>query len=359
MKQIVVLVFLILSQLALAQSPQGIPYQAIARNASGVAIANTAVKVRFSIRDSIASGAIKYQETHNSTTSALGLFSVNVGMGTVVSGAFSGINWGKNAKFLQVELNTTGGTTFTDLGTTQMMSVPYALYAGTFSNSGNQSWLGPTNTNVFSNNSIWTCPSGVFEIEVEIFGSSGGGGGSKTPTFCPGYTNIYYIRGARGGRGGYTLTRVPVQPGTDYQIVVGRGGYGGGALISGLTYYPDGKGEAGQISSFGNLLALTGGTGGGIGCIYPGSPEIITGTDGPSNNYYQNLPQDKISNYQSANYNYRTSYNGQLNNLFDSYVPSSAKIRPELNIGGYGNPPNGDIPSCGGNGLPGLIILRY
>jgi uncharacterized protein (TIGR02145 family) len=112
-----------------AQAPQGIPYQAIARNASGVAIANTAVKVRFSIRDSIATGAIKYQETHIPTTSALGLFSVNVGMGTVVSGTFSGINWGKNAKFLQVELNTTGGTTYTDLGTTQMMSVPYALQA--------------------------------------------------------------------------------------------------------------------------------------------------------------------------------------------------------------------------------------
>jgi uncharacterized protein (TIGR02145 family) len=87
------------------------------------------VKVRFSIRDSIATGAIKYQETHNPTTSALGLFSVNVGMGTVVSGTFSGINWGKNAKFLQVELNTSGGTTYTDLGTTQMMSVPYALQA--------------------------------------------------------------------------------------------------------------------------------------------------------------------------------------------------------------------------------------
>ena len=112
-----------------AQAPQGIPYQAIARNASGVAIANTAVKVRFSIRDSIATGAIKYQETHNPTTSALGLFSVNVGMGTLVSGSFSGINWGKNAKFLQVEMDPAGGTTYTNLGTTQMMSVPFAMNA--------------------------------------------------------------------------------------------------------------------------------------------------------------------------------------------------------------------------------------
>jgi len=112
-----------------AQAPQGIPYQAIARNASGVAIANTSVKVRFSIRDSIATGPVRYQETHSPTTSALGLFSVNVGMGLVVSGSFSGINWGKNAKFLQVELDPAGGSSYTDLGTTQMMSVPYALFS--------------------------------------------------------------------------------------------------------------------------------------------------------------------------------------------------------------------------------------
>jgi hypothetical protein len=134
LKVIIFFCLLTSSFLLKAQAPQGIPYQAIARNASGVAIANTAVKVRFSIRDSIATGAIKYQETHNPTTSALGLFSVNVGMGTVVSGTFSGINWGKNAKFLQLELNTTGGTTYTNLGTTQMMSVPYAMYAGVAGN---------------------------------------------------------------------------------------------------------------------------------------------------------------------------------------------------------------------------------
>jgi uncharacterized protein (TIGR02145 family) len=124
-------IFFSLVSKSLAQAPQGIPYQAIARNASGQAIASTAVKVRFSIRDSIATGAIKYQETHNPTTSALGLFSVNVGMGTVVSGTFSGINWGKNAKFLQVEMDPAGGSTYTDLGTTQMMSVPYALHSNT------------------------------------------------------------------------------------------------------------------------------------------------------------------------------------------------------------------------------------
>ena len=114
----------------MAQVPQGISYQAIARNAAGQPSSATAVRVRFTIRDSLATGAIRYRETHNPTTTALGLFTVNVGMGTVVSGSFSGISWGKNAKFLQVELDPAGGNTFTDMGTTQMMSVPYALQSG-------------------------------------------------------------------------------------------------------------------------------------------------------------------------------------------------------------------------------------
>jgi uncharacterized protein (TIGR02145 family) len=140
-----------------AQAPLGIPYQAIARNASGAAIASTAVRVRFSIRDSIATGIIRYQETHNPTTSALGLFSVNVGRGTVVSGSFAGINWGRNAKFLQVELDPAGGTSYTDLGTTQMMSVPYALNALTAQTAANGLNNGTaTNQMMYWNGSSWT-----------------------------------------------------------------------------------------------------------------------------------------------------------------------------------------------------------
>ncbi len=153
MKKLYFLFYLLTSSFLLfAQAPQGIPYQAIARNASGVAIANTAVKVRFSIRDSIATGAIKYQETHNPTTSTLGLFSVNVGMGTAGSGTFSGINWGKNAKFLQVEMDPAGGENYTDLGTTQMLSVPYALYA---ENSGSN----PVTPKSLPNPSMYSSPS--------------------------------------------------------------------------------------------------------------------------------------------------------------------------------------------------------
>ncbi len=128
MKQLLnIFVLVLLANVAIAQAPQGIPYQAVARNSSGAILASTAISVRFTIRDSIATGAIKYRETFSVTTTAQGMFSVNVGQGTVVSGTFAGINWGTNAKFMQVELDPAGGSSYIDMGTTQMMSVPYSL----------------------------------------------------------------------------------------------------------------------------------------------------------------------------------------------------------------------------------------
>jgi hypothetical protein len=112
-----------------AQSPQAIPYQAIVRNASGNIISNQPVKLRFSIHDSLATGTIVYKEIHTLSTNAQGLVNVNIGQGSVQTGSFNSINWGKNGKFIQTEMDALNNNTYTDLGTTQMMSVPYALYA--------------------------------------------------------------------------------------------------------------------------------------------------------------------------------------------------------------------------------------
>ena len=127
--------FLVLAGTAIAQVPQVIPYQAVARNAQGQPLASRAVKVRFSVLDSTATGTAVYVETHPTSTTALGLFAVNVGMGTPTTGNFSNINWGVNSKFLKVELDTTAsGNNYIDLGTQQMMSVPYALYSNNSTN---------------------------------------------------------------------------------------------------------------------------------------------------------------------------------------------------------------------------------
>jgi hypothetical protein len=112
-----------------AQAPQGIPYQSIIRNGSGALIINQSVTVRFSIHDSTLLGPVVYQETQTPTTSNLGMITITIGQGTPNIGNFSSINWGNSSKFMQVELDTAGGSSYINLGTQQMMSVPYSLYS--------------------------------------------------------------------------------------------------------------------------------------------------------------------------------------------------------------------------------------
>lgn len=130
MKNIFTILFCCLLFAAAAQAPQGINYQAVARNNAGAVLVNQSIGLRLSIREATINGPTIYTETHTVTTNQFGLFSVVVGSGTVTQGLFSGIVWGNgNNKYLRVEIDAVGGTTYTDMGTTQLQSVPYALYA--------------------------------------------------------------------------------------------------------------------------------------------------------------------------------------------------------------------------------------
>lgn len=113
----------------MAQSPQVFNYQAIARNTNGTPIVNQAIKVQFSIHNISVTGNVIYQETDTATTNAFGLFTTQIGNGVVQQGNFSSISWAKGAKFLNVAFDPTGGNNFIDMGTTQLISVPYALYS--------------------------------------------------------------------------------------------------------------------------------------------------------------------------------------------------------------------------------------
>jgi hypothetical protein len=110
------------------QVPQGINYQGVARNTSGVALTNQAIGLRFTFHSGSPTGPTAYQETHSVTTSSLGLFSLVLGAGTPVSGTFSTIDW-VMATYLEVEMDPAGGTSYTAMGTAQMVSVPYAQLA--------------------------------------------------------------------------------------------------------------------------------------------------------------------------------------------------------------------------------------
>ena len=124
---LILILFLFLAPTLYSQAPQSIPYQAVVRNTDGSMMAEAAMTITFKIHDNTATGTVVYEENHTATTNAQGLISLNVGNGVVVSGTFSGINWGAGSKFLHVLMN--AGSGVVDLGTQQMMSVPYALYA--------------------------------------------------------------------------------------------------------------------------------------------------------------------------------------------------------------------------------------
>ncbi len=128
------LLFAIIHLTLLAQSPQAIPYQAIIRNNDGSVMSDNTLALTFKIHENSANGTIVYEETHSTASNSQGLVSVSVGGGTPVTGNFNNINWGNGAKFLHVLMNTGNGDI--DMGTQQMLSVPYALYA---ENSGSSS----------------------------------------------------------------------------------------------------------------------------------------------------------------------------------------------------------------------------
>lgn len=122
-------IILTVTNLLAQQVPQAINYQAVARTATGLIIPTQNVNVRFSILDGSVNGTLIYQETHATTTNNFGLFTLSIGTGTVVSGTFNTINWGSGSKFLQVEISADGTNNYQVQGTTQLLSVPYALYA--------------------------------------------------------------------------------------------------------------------------------------------------------------------------------------------------------------------------------------
>jgi hypothetical protein len=112
--------------------PQGINYQAVARDANGDVLMNQALTIQLSIISDITTGNVSWQETHLVTTNDYGLFTAIIGQGTSTgigsSTIFDVVDWGSSTHFLKVEMNGV------DMGTTQLMSVPYSLHAKTADN---------------------------------------------------------------------------------------------------------------------------------------------------------------------------------------------------------------------------------
>lgn len=132
MKNVLLLLFVLLSiKISYAQVPNQFNYQAVARNSQGQSIPNANIRTRFTILDGSATGTNVYSEVRLLTTNQLGLFTAAIGGSgaTNVTGNFATVNWSTGKKFIKVEVDPLGGTNFIALGNTEMLSVPYALYA--------------------------------------------------------------------------------------------------------------------------------------------------------------------------------------------------------------------------------------
>jgi hypothetical protein len=124
---------LFLPTLLFSQVPQGVGYQGVATDANGIELVNQAISIQASVLSSSATGNIEWQEEHSVTTDAFGLFNLTIGQGTTTGNgaqtSFADISWGASTHFLKIEMDVNGGSNYTFMGTNQMMSVPYALYA--------------------------------------------------------------------------------------------------------------------------------------------------------------------------------------------------------------------------------------
>ena len=269
-----------------SQAPESFKYQAIARDASGLVLANKNVSFQISILQGAATGTVVYRERHFPTTNNFGLVNLNIGTGTIITGDFSQIDWSTGNYYIQTEMDPNGGTNFTLIGTTQLLSVPYALYAEKAGVPGVTGPTGPTGN---------TGPTGV----VGPIGSSGvtGATGPQGPTGATGAQGTTGSTGVTGAIGPPGPTGTGVTGPTGATGASGNQGNTGPTGITGATGATGAQGITGPTG-------ITGATG----------AQGITGPTGPDSQTLSITANVlSISGGNSVNLNYNdTSATNEL-----------------------------------------------
>ena len=166
-KILTTLALLVATTILLAQAPQKFSYQGVIRDAAGNLVRNAPVGVRVSLLKNSTEGVAVYCETHRQSTNANGLLTLTIGDGTVVGGDMAAIDWADGPYFLKTETDITGGSNYTLVGAQQLLSVPYALYAGSTTNAFSGDYNDLSNKPEIPAaqvNADWKATEGVAEI---------------------------------------------------------------------------------------------------------------------------------------------------------------------------------------------------
>lgn len=252
MKKILLTVGILLGcHLVSAQAPEKMSYQAVMRNNSGQLLVNQNIGIKVSVLQGSSSGTVVFSERLTGTTNTNGLVSLEIGSGTVLSGTFAAINWASGNYYLKTETDPTGGTNYTIAGTSQLLSVPYAMYAKSSGSSGGSFTL-PYSATV--NNA-----STLFAITNDGDGTSLEGTNNTTTS------NVASVRGivSNASPGGFSSGIRGINNGTGG---LGIGAYGSqagsGWGVYGVT--PNGLGVYGNSSASGYGVYANSNTGTGL-----------------------------------------------------------------------------------------------
>src|SRR5688572_28094820 len=131
-----ILALLVYSLAGAQQVPQGIKYQAVARDNSGAILANQNINLIVTLVDSAQGGTLRFQENHKVATNQFGLFNITIGNGVNKIYTLSNIPWSTGQIYLIIRMDPTGGNNYEDIGTAELLSVPYAFYAETSGGAG-------------------------------------------------------------------------------------------------------------------------------------------------------------------------------------------------------------------------------
>lgn len=333
-----------------AQSPQKMSYQAVIRDASGTLVVNHSVGIRTSILQGSETGNAVFTEIYNPNpiTNDNGLLSLAIGSGIAITGSFAAIDWSAGPYFIKTETDPTGGTTYTITGTSQLLSVPYALFSA---NSGAQ---GPTGETGPAGQPGPTGPTGPTGSQGDIgptgtMGPTGLQGPTGDASTIPGPTGDTGPAGPTGADGaigatgpagadgitGPTGEQGPAGP-TGPTGAGASGHYIGETYGGGIVFYVYDGGQHGLIAATTDQSSGTTWYGSGGSVITNGVRDGINA--GRSNT------ERIIAIQGTANYAAQYCANYQGSSFGDWYLPSKFELNQMyLNIGPGAPAPNTNI----------------